>query len=228
MKRLQDEEGMTIIEVLMAVVLMLVVVFVAVSGLVNLSRSSASAQLRTFSMQQNRVGLERLSYLLRQGTYAQGVSTEQRNVNPIITSAGSNQVTFTSRGGGSSSVQQYTAAISGGNLTVGKSTSCSGSPCTTWSAPTQRTLVTGVQNSATGPCAAKNADGVTFRYYSSDSGQGALVEIPLTTDPLTANGTLAQIDTVQITLWTQESGGGVSKTCEPLQARVNIRNLTFQ
>ena len=36
-----------------------------------------------------------------------------------------------------------------------------------------------------------------------------------------------QIDTVQISLFTQETGAGVSNTCESLTARVNLRNLTF-
>ena len=229
MKRLAREDGWSLIELLIGITLMLVAVGVAADGLFNVSKTSATAQLHTFSQTQNRVGMERLTYLIRQAAYKPGVSVDARNTNPIISYAGRNKVVFTSRGAGSDTVQQYTADVSGTNLRVGSATCTAGSPCSTWTTPTMSTLITNVQNSSTGPCAAKNANDITFKYYAPNSAAGTLSEVATPTDGTSiANQSLPTLDTVQIALWTQESGNDITNTCERLTARVNLRNLTIQ
>jgi prepilin-type N-terminal cleavage/methylation domain-containing protein len=229
MERLSNQDGVTLIELLITITLMLIAVGVASDGLFAVSKTSASAQLHTFSLAQNRVGMERLTYLLRQAIYAPGVTATNRTSYPIISKAEKQKIVFTSRAAGSSTISQYTADISGTNLRLGKST-CTGNPCT-WGTPAMKTLVSNIQLANPGPCASKGADGVAFRYFSADSGNATLVEMtpPAPTDPQQWNAaTLGLIDTVRVSLFTQEHAAGVSNTCETLFARANLRNLIGQ
>ena len=246
--RLRSEEsGLTLIELLIASILMLVVIGVATDGLFNLTRSSTAAQLHSFSLTQNRVGVERLTYLLRQATYGPNVSDTAGNraTNPIIAYASPNKLIFTSRGAGESTPTRFTAELVGNTLKLTRSTctlSADGKTCT-WVDGPASDLVQNVKNAVDGPCGTggasnKNADGHTFRYFATNSPTAALQEVNTDAGPLIDSSDvqagqpgsdipLSTIDTVQISLWTQESGAGVSNTCESLSERVNIRNLIF-
>jgi prepilin-type N-terminal cleavage/methylation domain-containing protein len=237
----RDESGLTLIELLITMTLLLVAVAVAGDGLFNLGRSSASAQLHSFSLAQNRVGMERLTQYLRQATYPPDTTDTNKSSHPIITHIDPMGITFTSRAGGSSAIDRFTVDISGTTLRIGRSTCTLSAGVCTWSTPTMRQLITNVRVGSTGPCASKAniTNGTSdadhpFRFYATSSPTASLQEVGADT-PIDAgqgvpgdDATVSQIDTVQISLFTQETGAGISNTCESLSARVNLRNLTFQ
>jgi prepilin-type N-terminal cleavage/methylation domain-containing protein len=222
----RDERGFSLIEVLLAATLLTLVLGVALSGLYTLTRSSTKAQVQTFSQAQNRVGMERLTRLLRQATLPPASTAQDP---PVLDSAHPNSVAFYSRlaGSGDSSdpnntVYRWTVDLSGADLRIGRSTCTVQSGTCSWSTPVMQTLVTNVQNAMTGgPCtrAKGAAPASTFEYYQAAASDGTLAA------PLAEPVALGQVVYVKVNLFTQQTAAGDSQTCQPLTGYVELRNV---
>jgi prepilin-type N-terminal cleavage/methylation domain-containing protein len=230
MRRLANEErGFTLIEVLIAASLLTVVLGVALDGLFTLTRSSTKAQVQTFSAEQNRVGMERLTRLLRQAVLPPNTD------NPtIVASADKNSMSFYSRLAGSATagdsnntVYKYTVTLNTTNniVTIGRS-DCTPDPVTTkctWPAPSfTSALITNVRNAIAGQrCSNQGGTDNTplFQYYPQTAATGNL--IPITPVPV---ADISSIVFVRVNLYTQITGAGDQQTCQPLVSQVELRN----
>jgi type II secretory pathway pseudopilin PulG len=234
-RRLASEErGFTLIEVLIAGSLLIVVLGVALDGLFTLSRSSTKAQVQTFSAQLNRVGMERLTRLLRQAVLPPAAPpTDPPNDKLIVTAADLNTMSFYSRLGGSATasdvnntIYKFTIDLSGTTVRVGRS-ACTPDVSTgkcTWPAPVMSTLITGVQNATADQVCSRQggaANTPLFDYYQEAAANGTLSKLQLdATHPIP----LSQVVAVGINLYTQIPAAGDPKTCQPLVQQVELRN----
>jgi type II secretory pathway pseudopilin PulG len=228
----REERGFTLIEVLIAGSLLIVVLGVALDGLFTLSRSSTKAQVQTFSAQLNRVGMERLTRLLRQAVLPPAAPpTDPPNDKLIVTAADGNSMSFYSRLGGSgtagdvnNTIYKFTVDLSGTRVRVGRS-ACTPDVSTgkcTWPAPVMSTLITGVRNATADQVCSKQggaANTPLFNYYQEAANNGSLAQLD-PTQPIP----VGQVVAVAINLFTQIPAAGDPKTCQPLVQQVELRN----
>lgn len=227
-KRLAREQGLTLIELLVGMTLMLTVGGLATAALLNAGRNTATTQERSAQQASNRVAVERVMRLLRQATFPQYGT---RSNSTVITVAEPQRVVFTSRLAGGP-VRGYASALNGTTLGYGVSDGVcptpapapgTGAPCTyAEPAPTTPLVENVLNENGGGPCTAQGApaDGHVFSYLARDATTGQLVVLP---QPIVSSQ-LGQIVAVRIDVYSRSSLARDIQGCEPLSAQVQLRN----
>src|SRR4051794_28374026 len=106
------DQGMTLVEILIATMLLTMVIGLATGSLVVALDRQTNVSRATAAITSNQTGMELMTRLLRQAVYPNGSSSS----GPIITTATASQIVFTSRlsstgsalAGNTAPVQQYT------------------------------------------------------------------------------------------------------------------------
>jgi prepilin-type N-terminal cleavage/methylation domain-containing protein len=229
LRRSEDERGLTLVEVLVAMLILAVVLMVATEFMIKATRQGSYIAQQSQAQQLNDTGMETATRLLRQAVYpVNGTSLNSS----IITVATATKVQFTSRWSSTANasdtafntpVQQIVFQLNGTKLQygTGAQNSCTAPAVCTYATPTaNHTMVFGVQNAqGTATCPKNTGDGAAFHYWYVNP-TGTL--LPWSS----ATNTLSQISVVQIDLWTQtQAGGGPRPACVPLTNYVRLRNL---
>jgi prepilin-type N-terminal cleavage/methylation domain-containing protein len=228
------DRGFTLVELLVAMMLLTIVVGLSTGSLISAIDQQSNLTQSTEAQSRNQVGMEMFSRLLRQATYPeQGTAANST----IISVADTNKIVFTTRPSSTTSaastsistpVRQYTFQLVGTNLQWGgadKTACASGSPCT-YGTPTLHTLVPGVRNAqGSSVCPANTGDGAVFHYAYFNS-TGALVDATVPSGGLTTATTPALKDVVyvRIELYTQTQTGPKKPACMPMTDSVQLRN----
>lgn len=228
--------GMTLVEVLTAMVVLGIVLTLVTKALIGALDQQSNVVQQTQAQNTNNAGMELMTRLMRQAVPA-GSSTS------IISHADPSEIIFTSRlsstGTATSActgtvtncsisttpVNNYIFALPTGSTSLqwGQA-SCTGSTCAT---PTlSHTLVTGVRNAAgSSACSANTTGSGVFRYYWIN--QGVPTELTNVVNgqsqPLTSTQ-LAEIQYIEIDLYTATKTGPLAPACDPLQDYVELRN----
>ena len=226
-----SEAGTTLVEMLVATVMLTMVLVMATTGFVTLMHTNNTATSRTSTQADNRAGLEFVTRLLREATYGERLD---RTNSTIVTDAEPTQLVFYSRLG--------TNALSTQNLVLfdpvahelrwGQSQpTCPAlisSPCS-YSMPAATTvLVRFMRNAPAGSCAGENPDGAVFRYFINgvvDTNPGVLLQ------PAPADATgqvlgvrLKDVSSVELELWTDQIPNVPNPGCESLSSVTSLRN----
>jgi len=223
----REDTGMTLVETLIAVVLLAVVVALSTGFLTFVLDQQSNITQSSDATRVNQAGMERITRIVRQGVYPTGSSANST----IIQSATPTQLVIASRlsattanGVVDGTIRKYTFTLTGTTLYVQQAdlVSCTSAGVCTWgTASAQKPLFRGVQNTGgTSVCPANtaNTDG-PFHYVYLD---------PSTNLPTTvASPTAAQIPTityVTINFFTQTQTGPHKPACVALTDYVQMRN----
>jgi prepilin-type N-terminal cleavage/methylation domain-containing protein len=231
----RSDRGFTLVELLVSIVLLSIVLGLAATMLIGILRTQSKTSARSDAQQQNQTGMELLTRLLREADYPSGASS----TSTIVTSATDTQIVFTSRFSSTAAAlagstatlgttQQFVFTLSGTTLkwaSVAPNNACAtsgvpnGTLCT-YTTPTASHLsISGVQNqAAANTCAGVTTPTPVFKYYAAGTAlNGAL------TTPVSASQ-LANLNVVEIDLYTKTTSGPLSVNCEPLTDYVSLRN----
>lgn len=228
-RRMADERGTTLVEVLIAMIMLSIVLAVTSTGLITMLKTQRSAESRTLTQSQNRTGVEFATRLLREATYGEKLDFTNSTV---ISAAGPDRVVFYSRLGNAAGpstriVLEYFPAA--GELRWGQSSpTCSSSICTYATPVANRVLVRYVRNGVSSPCVAANPDGAVFRFFTSGTTavSPGVVLLPVATDGAgqVQGVNLKDITSVEMELWTDEVPGKPAPDCESLSTTTSLRN----
>ena len=229
MKRLmrRRDEGITLVETLTAMMIVMIVMGVVSGALLTVSRSEKMASQRSDSQSTNRQGFELVTRLLRQATYP-AQSTYLNST--IVSYAGPDRIVFTSRRGAAANAvpKRYEFNLADGELIWGSSAAtCVGSAPCTYAAPAlDRNAGRWIRNAVGGgPCPGAPTDGAIFRYYSATAANGgALTELTMPASGYLTGAQLTSIASVGISLYTDVIPGKPAPGCESLTGLVVLRN----
>lgn len=224
----RDDRGLTLPEVLMAMVITAIAVSIATTGLITVFRHGTKIEETTDASAQNRVGLELVTRLLRQATYPQWGDYANST---IVSVAEPRKIVFTGRFG-TGAKRAYRFEVVDTSLLWGQSDPVcpaqspaegSGNPPCSYVQPTLgRTALRGLRNDVGGGiCPGAPVDGGVFRYYERDATNGNLIELP---NPVTGDR-LARIASIQLDLFVKADPDAPSTSCQQLQTHVKLRNL---
>jgi prepilin-type N-terminal cleavage/methylation domain-containing protein len=227
MRRRRDDRGMTLVETLVAMILLTVVVGLATGSLIVALDKQSNVRQSTEDTTSTQNAVELMSRVVRQGVYPTGSSTTssivQSGSSPTqlivdsrlssTASANQNQMTST--------ITQYTFYVSGTTMFWKQGTvTCNGATCTVGTQTTPKVLIRGVRTT-TAACPANTAytDG-PFHYVTLDA-TGAVVS------PAWGTPTAAQLNSiyyVTVNLFTEVATGPHAPACTSLADYVQLRN----
>jgi Tfp pilus assembly protein PilW len=223
----RSDDGVTLVEMLTATMIVTIVLGVVSGALYTVSRSEKMASERTDSQSVNRQGFELLTRLLRQATYP-AQSTYKNST--IVSYAAPDRIVFTSRRGAAVGAvpKRYEFALDDGDLIWGSSSAtCVGTAPCTYSAPNlDRTAARWIRNAVGGgPCPGAPADGAIFRYYSATAANGgALTELPVPAAGYLTGAQLTALASVGVELHTDVIPNRPAPGCEAITGLVVLRN----
>jgi Tfp pilus assembly protein PilW len=223
----RSEDGVTLVEMLTATMIVTIVLGVVSGALYTVSKSEKMASQRSDSQSSNRQGFELLTRLLRQATYP-AQSTYKNST--IVSYAAPDRIVFTSRRGAAVSAvaKRYEFALVDGDLIWGSSAAtCVGSAPCTYSAPSlDRTAARWIRNAVGGgPCPGAPADGAIFRYYSASAANGgALTALTMPGSGYLTGAQLATVASVGVELHTDVIPNRPAPGCEAITGLVVLRN----
>jgi Tfp pilus assembly protein PilV len=226
----RGDEGVTLVETLTAMMIVMIVLGVVSGALFTVSRSEKTASERTDSQATNRNGFELLTRLLRQATYP-AQSTYLNST--IVSYAGPTRLVFTSRRGAATNTvpKRYEFTLADSDLIWGSSpATCVGTAPCTYAAPSlDRTAARWIRNAVGGgPCPGAPADGAIFRYYSASAANGgALTELTMPASGYLTGAQLTSVASVGVTLYTDVLPNRPAPGCESLTGLVVLRNRVF-
>lgn len=228
-----DATGFTIVEVLVAIMLLSVVMTLATGLVIKTIDQNSNLTQQGEAQNRNNIGMEQLTRALRQAVLpANGTKTTAS----IISDAQPTSVTFTTRlsstaGASDTSINTPIVQVLAKFDTVthtlkwgtGNQNACTAPAVCTYATPTlTKTLVYGVRNDGgTAVCSANTSDGGVFHYWYVDP-TGNLAAYSPSSPP--AGKSVADISVVQIDLWTQTQTGPQKPKCVALTDYVQLRN----
>jgi len=223
--------GMTLVELLTAMIILGIVLSLVTGALISALHQQSNVTQQTQAQDTNNTGMELLTRLLRQGVTNYNAPA---NTN-IVKYADPSKIIFTSRLSGTSTastadntpVSSYIFALPSGSTSLqwGQAACPSTGACTV--TPTlSHTIVTGVRNAdGSSTCSANTTGTGVFRYYWIN--QGTPTELTNVVNnvpqPLTS-AQLAEIQYIEIDLYTATRTGPSAPACDPLQDYVELRN----
>lgn len=235
------DRGLTLVELLVAMVLLVTVIALTTSVLIQSMGQQSTVSQETEAQNRNQTGIEFAVRMLRQAVYpAPGTPTNST----ILSDAEPTKVVFTTQPSSTSSasasctassctnsapIQNYVLQLGTTPQTATQLMSGSApqlSPCPPtglcYGTPTaNRTLVYGVQNAGGTSVCPRNTTGTgLFRYFYIDA-SGSVQQ--LTATPLSATD-LAKVQLIEIDLYTQTRSGPHPPGCVALVDRVQLRN----
>jgi hypothetical protein len=234
-RRMSSDEGMTLVETLMATTILLTVIALSTGFLTYALGKQSNLGQASNASTSNQTGMETLTRVIRQGVYPSGSSTNST----IIQQASPNQLVVISRlsstadaiagAAASTYVYRYTFTLSGTTLywqqeKLQSCTNATPAVCTYDPPAPQKVLIRGVQNlqGATAcPANTTFTDG-PFRYVTLDPLTGAPVN-PVSS-VATTQAALNAVSYVTINLFTQTQTGSQRPACLPLTDYVQLRN----
>lgn len=228
MRRLRNDRGMTLVESLMAMMMLTIVVGLASGALITALDKQSNVSQSTDTAVSTQNAMEVLSRVVRQGVYPTGSSTTssivQSGSSPtqLIVDSRLSSTASASQNSLPTAVTQYTFYVSGTTLYWKQaSVSCAGATCTVGTQSTPKVLIRGVRTT-TASCPANTAytDG-PFHFMTVDS-TGAAVNLSTTTPT-----TLTQLNSIYyVTLhfYTAAKTGPQAPACQLLSDYVQLRN----
>ena len=224
----RSEQGMTLVETLVAMMLLTIVVGLATGSLILVLGKNANVSQASDAARQNQTAMELLSRVVRQGVYPSGSSKTS-----TIVQSGSNTNTLivVSRLSGTSSVStqvsKFTFTVSGTTLYWQKADLVAGSCSTTCSygtATAQKALIRGIRNaSGSSVCPTNTSTDGPFHYAYISSSTGLPVT---TTDPTVSPASLGTIVYVTVNFYTQTQTSSQKPSCTLLSDFIDFRNKT--
>jgi prepilin-type N-terminal cleavage/methylation domain-containing protein len=221
--------GMTLVEVLTAMIILGIVLSLVTNALIGALHQQSNISQQTQAQNTNNAGMELMTRLLRQSV---------TNYNPpantsIVTYADPTKIIFTSRLSGTSTassadntpVNAYVFALPSGSTSLqwGQASCPSTGACTATPTPSH-TIVTGVRNASGSTACSANTTGTgVFRYYWINQGTPTELTVQAGQTSLTATQ-LAEIQYIEIDLYTATKTGPSAPACDPLQDYVELRN----
>jgi prepilin-type N-terminal cleavage/methylation domain-containing protein len=221
----RDERGMTLVETLVAMMLLTIVIGLATGALILVLGKNSNVTQASDAATQNQTAMELLSRVARQGVYPSGSS---KTSTIIQSGSNTNTLIVTSRLSGTSSVSsqvsKFTFTLSGTTLYWQQADLVAGScstTCTYGTATTQKALIRGIRNnSGAAVCPTNGSTDGPFHYAYMDAATG----LPVTTqDPTTRLGTIVY---VTLNFYTQTQTGPQKPSCTLLSDFVELRNKT--
>jgi type II secretory pathway pseudopilin PulG len=221
--------GTSLVEVLAAMVILGIVLSLVTGALIGAMHQQSNVTQQTQAQNTNNAGMELMTRLLRQSVTNYNSPS---NTN-IVTYADPSKIIFTSRLSGTSTassadntpVNSYIFALPSGSTSLqwGQASCPSSGACT--ATPTlSHTIVTGVRNAAGSTACSANTTGTgVFRYYWINQGTPTELTVPSGQTSLTA-AQLAEIQYIEIDLYTATQTGPNAPACDPLQDYVELRN----
>lgn len=233
------DEGMTLVELLVAMVLLTVVIGLSTGSLIFVLGKQSNVAQSSDAAQQTQTGMELLSRVIRQGVYPSGSSA----TSTIIQTATATQLKITSRLSDSSALSasqltstrvQYTFTLTGTTLYWQQaSVSCVGGTCTYGTPSAQKALIRGVRNTsgatACGGAMSTAEQEGPFHYVILNKTTGvpnAALATVAGTDPNTPDTYIGGIAYVTVSLFTQTQTGPQAPSCTRLSDYVQLRNKT--
>ena len=241
---------MTLVEVLVSMTILGVVLSLVTAFMIKTLDQQSSMTQQSEAQNRNNTGMELVSRLLRQAVFPPVTPAGSTNpTSTIVSYAGPTQVVFTSRFSDTASqvnacsgsvvncstsnvlTKNYTFSLSGTTLKWGQgtATTCQATGTCTQTAPTATdAIVFGVQNAGgTAACSANTSGSASvFHYFWVDT-NGTPTELTNVVNgvaqPLTATQ-LAEIQYIEVDLYTQTKTGPQTPACVPLQDYVELRN----
>jgi type II secretory pathway pseudopilin PulG len=210
----RDEDGMTLVELVIAFLLMGILFTAAISATVNLVNDSIGANTRVQLTSEEQVTLDVMTREIGAATYGGSPSiavsyaspTELEfyaALNPSESGVGPEQIELALIGSSLVQTTWLAAAAGGGSFT--------------YSNPGTLTLATDVDSS----------HGALFSYYASGAGNPLATLLTDSPTALTvALGTTANISTVHINLWMDPGGAGGNLAVDD-NATVNLLNVAY-
>jgi len=231
MRRERGDRGMTLVETLIAAILLIIVIGLSTGSMMFALGKQSNISQSTDAATQTQNGVELLGRVIRQGVYPTGSSKNSS----IIQTATATQLVVTSRLSNSYSitasqmntqVRQYTFTLTGTTLYWQQAdlVSCTGAGVCTYGTPTaQKVLIKGVRNTSGASACSGNtswSDG-PFHYVTQDATTG----VPnAAAAPITGATNLNLIGYVQLNFFTQTQTGTQAPACVPLSDYVQLRN----
>lgn len=230
--------GMTLVEVLTAMIVLGIVLSLVTKALIAALDQQSNVTQQTQAQNTGNTGMELMTRLMRQAVLPSGAASTAT----IINYADPTTITFTSRLTSTATattactvtncststtltpVSNYQFALPAGTTSIkwGQA-SCSSGTCSTPSLT--HTLISGVRNAGGSAACTANTTGTgLFRYYWVND-QGTPTELTLQTGQtsLTAQQ-LAEIQYIEIDIYTATQTGPNAPACDPLQDYVELRN----
>lgn len=226
-RRPDRDAGVTLVETLTAMAIVLIVLSVVSSALMTVGRSQRMASERTDSQVTNRLGFELLTRLIRQATYP-AQSTYANST--ILSHAGPRRIVFTSRLGAEAAAlpKRYEFVMVGSDLQWGTSdATCTGTgPCTYTAPVLTRTAARYIRNEVGGgPCPGAPSDGAIFSYYQADAATGGnLSRLVVPADGQLSGAQIPTVASVGIELHTDVIPGKPAPGCETIKGLAVLRN----
>jgi prepilin-type N-terminal cleavage/methylation domain-containing protein len=222
----RSDDGMTLVELLVSMILLTIVVGLATGALIVVLDKQSRVSQASDAAQQNQTAMELLSRVVRQGVYPTGSSTTSTIIQP---NSSTNQLVVDSRlsstQGASltslpSTSTQYTFYVSGSTLYWKKATvTCTAGSCTPGTNSTPKPLIRGVRNNS-GPsvCPTNGSTDGPFHYVYLDANSSPVTVSAPTSAQL---GTIAY---VTVNLFTQTRTGPAKPSCTLLSDYIELRN----
>lgn len=234
-RRSPADAGMSLVEVLVAAVLLTVVIGLATSFLMVALRKQSSLAQGSTAATSNQNGLETLTRVIRQGVYPTGSSL----TSSVIQTATAKKLVVTSRLSSTGTalaaptlmntpVKQYTFQLTGTTLYWQQAGVTCTTTCTYGTPSALKPLITGVQtSSAVCPNNTSFTDG-PFHYATQDPVTGVMsvpaAPVPDVSLAQTPPNTLGSIVYVSVNLFTRQATGPDTPGCNALSSYIQLRN----
>ena len=219
-RMLSREEGMSLVEVLIVMVLMGIIIPPALMFISSTQRTEREVADATQQQQDARTALESLSRHLREAGYPEGLNSSQA---AIFASASPNTMSFFTDFDTDSVNERVTYSLDTTSAEISRTIlepDCSVAPCAYTGTGTTAVTMQNVRNGDLAPCGdAPGTSTPVFRYYKGDPGAGTLTEIPAapTVDAL------VDISYVSVTL-VSDVRPEDTPVCQRLETAVSLRN----
>jgi len=231
LRRARGDRGMTLVETLIAAVLLVIVIGLSTGSLMFALGKQSNISQATDAATQTQNAMELVSRVIRQGVYPASSTNST-----IIQTATPTQLVVTSRLSNSYSVNpsqmdtakmQYTFTLTGTTLVWQQATvSCTGAGVCTYGTPSaQKVLIRGVRNTSGASACSGNtswSDG-PFHYVTLNATTGVPDQTGVGAGTVTGTD-LNRIGFVQLNFFTQTQTGIQRPACTPLSDYVELRN----
>jgi prepilin-type N-terminal cleavage/methylation domain-containing protein len=226
-RRLPDDRGVSLVEMLVAIVVLSIVMGITTTAFITSMRNSTMNSERAEAQASNRVGLERVLRIMRQAAYPENADYSNSTV---VWQATTERVSFYAHVKANEPVSRVVLEHQAdGTIRMGVSEpDCSGGPLVqcdyTEPEPTQ-IVAKYVRNGPATLCQNESADHAVFRYYSAAPMGGGLVDITPTVTGTALQGVrLKDIASIGVELYTDKRPGVAAPDCELLSGTVKLRN----
>lgn len=213
-----DEGGFSLVELLVVMAIGSVVMAAVIGTAIALTRASTFAVDETYTQDVNRVGMERVTRFLRQGTYPEGKTPSNST---IFEKATAYDVVFFADVDDDGEVDRVRFRLVGDGVeqTV---MGCNPPGCTyeTFAAGARTTPIASVHNDDldTAVCPGFTVDEPIFRYFERSAG-GSLTALTAPVSP----ALYGRIASIEVSLVVDITEGG-DAACQELSALIHLRN----